>query len=124
MRHLSQQQRRNGKKKANGGNEVSRTYHEIVITRRGTDRRPRLAGSIRLEKVFEKYYTFYPEKSGHAEHAGETSYYLMIHENFANTHVIDQGSKVYRKRKRFKRHTFNSVRCFYENFGIGLRKKR
>lgn len=99
------------------------SYHKIVLTRRGVGRRPRFAGSIRLEKEFDKYYTFYPEKNGFAEHAGDTNYYLMVHESFPDTDDVNQGSEVYRKRKRFKRHTFNSVRCFYENLGVGLKKK-
>lgn len=97
------------------------SYHKIVLTRRGVGRRPRLAGSVRLEKVFDKYYTYYPEASGLPEYA-DMSFYVMVHESF-NPSLTSRADNVYANRKPRKRHTFDTVRLFYEGIGIGLRKQ-
>lgn len=101
---------------------MSRTYHEIVITRRGTDRRPRFAGSVRLEKVFDKYYTYYPHDID-PEYVGDTGFYFMVRESFDAVDDLHHASKIYDWRKPKKRHTFDTVRLFYEGMGIGLRRE-
>ena len=75
----------------------------------------------RPEKEFDKYYTYYPEASGLPEYA-DMSFYVMVHESF-NPSLTSRADNVYANRKPRKRHTFDTVRLFYEGIGIGLRKQ-
>ena len=74
----------------------------------------------RPEKEFDKYYTYYPEASGLPEYA-DMSFYVMVHESF-NPSLTSRADNVYANRKPRKRHTFDTVRLFYEGIGIGLRR--
>lgn len=47
----------------------------------------------------------------------------MVRESFDAVDDLHHASKIYDWRKPKKRHTFDTVRLFYEGIGIGLRRE-